>query len=338
MKRLIHVRWDIFHRAVNDCKLSMKDTGQCFVSAQMHSTYLWALGYRPFGSGAFMEEKRRSIEHFFATENHQYPPFQQQWHLFRADLNLSADASPEDVWNHIATLPGFQCKGTLPKLSRWFSWNQSCEEQVGEFRVFRMILQHWLGKRACEKLDPNEAQHQRELQAAARASAQGSMTKKSLREEFSKLKANLGGGMKLAFHLMSDRLLQMVRLIALATRPTWTWYAKNVQEVKNATHTLEQTIFLQNHWCCETHLQETARLLVSNHEEVVFILSDPELKQFSDTQKKLHALVVNILKRRTWSLAKQYCCPPDCYASIMSGNAAVAEDKFDLSHQFVQFI
>eukprot|EP00434_Breviolum_minutum_P003497 symbB.v1.2.003073.t3/scaffold169.1/size288995/1 len=31
---------------------------------------------------------------------------------------------------------GFQCKETLPKLSRWFSWNQSCEEQVGEFRVW----------------------------------------------------------------------------------------------------------------------------------------------------------------------------------------------------------
>ena len=235
-------------------------------------------------------------------------------------------------WNHITTLPGFQCKGTLPKLSRWFSWNQSCEEQVGEFRVFRMVLQHWLGKSACEKLDPNEAQHQRELQAAARAAAQGPATKKSLREEFSKLKANLGGGMKLAYHLMSDRLLQMVRLIAVATRPTWTWYAKNVKEVKNATHTLEQTIFLKDHWCCETHLQETARLLVSNHEEVVFILSDPELKRFPDTQNKLYFLVLNILKRRTWSLAKQYCCPPDSYASIMSGNPAVAEDRFDLSH------
>lgn len=38
-----------------------------------------------------MEEKRHMLEHFFATENHQYPPFQQQWHLFRADLNLPID-------------------------------------------------------------------------------------------------------------------------------------------------------------------------------------------------------------------------------------------------------
>ena len=58
--------------------------------------------------------------------------------------------------------------------------------------MFRMVLQHWLGKSACEKLDPNEAQKHRELQAAARSFAQGSMTKTSLREEFSKLKASLG--------------------------------------------------------------------------------------------------------------------------------------------------
>ena len=36
-----------------------------------------------------MEEKRRMLEHFFATENHQYAPFQQQWHLFRADFESS---------------------------------------------------------------------------------------------------------------------------------------------------------------------------------------------------------------------------------------------------------
>ena len=177
-------------------------------------------------------------------------------------------------------------------------------------------------------MDPNEAQQQRELQAAARASSSDPISKKSLRDEFSKLKASLGGGMKLAFHLMSDRLLQTVRLIAAATRPTWTWYAKNVQEVKNATHTLDQTIFLKDNWGCDAHLQETAGLLICHHEEVDFILSDPELKRFSDTQNKLYFLVVNILKRRTWSLAKQYCCPPDCYASIMSGNADVAQDGF----------
>ena len=272
-----------------------------------------------------MEEKKRMLDHFIATQNPlSYGPFQDQWKLFRSDLGLSDDMQAEEVREEIVTLPGFRSKGTLSKLSRWFSWNQAYEEQAKEYRVFRMVLGHWLGREAAEKLDPNDAQRKRELQAAARAGRAQEGTKQTLRQEFSKLKENLGGGMKLAYHIMSDKLLQMTHLIAIATRPTWTWYANSVKQVKNADDSLQNTIFLSFNWSCDSHLQETAAILMWQDIEFERLVSDPELGKFTDTHQKLYQLCTQLLKNRAWSLAKQYSCPPD-YAPILGNDEGAAQ-------------
>ena len=337
LERLIHVRWDIFHRAVNDVKGSLADSGSLFLSAQMHSTYLWALQYRPFGSGGFMEEKKRMMDHFMALQTSDYGPFVEQLQLFKLDLNLPEHTSPQEVFDAICELPGFIKKGTLPKLSRWFSWNQSCEEQVPEFRVLRMVLKHWLGH-AADKLDPNDAVESRELKMAAKATQKSDGTKESLRSEFSRLKQNLGGGLKLAYYLMSDRLLQIVRLIAAATRPTWTWYADTVKSVKSAEDTVKQTTKLQKSWASDNHLIETAAVLTARSPEVVSLFEDPDLSRFKDSGDKLFKLVSNLLKRRAWSFAKQYTAPPDCYSAILGGSVAEAQASHVCDNQFSTLI
>lgn len=323
--RLIHVRWDIIHRAVNDVKGALADSGSLFLSGQMHSTYLWALQYRPFGSGGFMEEKKRMMDHFIAVQSADYGPFVEQLQLFKLDLGLPEHTLPQDVFDAICELPGFTKKGTLPKLSRWFSWNQSCEEQVPEFRVLRMVLKHWLGS-AAEKLDPNDAVENRELKMAVKDSLKSPGTKESLRSEFSRLKANLGGGLKLAYYLMSDRLLQTVRLIAAATRPTWCWYSNTIKSVKTASDNVRQSAELQKRWSSDDHLIQTAEILTGRSPEVVSLFQDPELSRFkSDSAEKLFKLVCNLLKRRAWSFAKQYAAPPDCYAGILGGSVLEAQ-------------
>eukprot|EP00438_Fugacium_kawagutii_P006363 Skav208241 [mRNA] locus=scaffold2093:34064:35065:+ [translate_table: standard] len=319
LNRLIHVRWDIFHRAVNDVKGALADAGPSFLSAQMHSAYLWALPYRPFGSGAFMEEKKRILDLFLDQQNVNYPDFVQQLDLFRADLGLDANVTSEDIWNAICELPGFQAKGTLPKLGRWFSWNQSFEEQGREFRVFRMLLKFYL--RCADNIDPNEAMAARELQAAARNSQKSSGSKETLRSEFSKLKEKLGGGMKLAYFLMSDKLLCTTRLIAAATRPTWTWYTESVKSVKSANDTVRQTMSLVRSWSSDSHLVGTAAVLTERIPEVVNLFDDRELCKFADSHVKLFKLVGNLLKHRAWSFAKQYTAPPDCYCALLGNNA-----------------
>ena len=62
--------------------------------ASFKSPYYNILHIKPLflkGWSIHGRKKLRMLEHFFATENHQYAPFQQQWHLFRADLNLPID-------------------------------------------------------------------------------------------------------------------------------------------------------------------------------------------------------------------------------------------------------
>ena len=322
--RLIHVRWDIFHRAVNDVKLALAGAGSGFLSAQMHSSYLWALPYRPFGSGGFMEEKKRMIQHFMSCHDSHYGPFQENLEQFESDLGLEPHLSAEDVFHEVCSVPGFQTKGTLPKLGRWFSWNQSHEESAREFRVFRMVLRHWLGSEAA-KLDPNEAAQARELAIAGRASQKSSGNKESLRSEFGRLKEKLGGGMKLAYYLMSDKLLVTVNILAAATRPTWTLYADTVKEVKTPDDTVKQTMKLQQSWASDPHLVATAAVLTECSNEVVRLFQDRDLSQFKDSGAKLFRLVTMLLKHRAWSFFKQYSAPPDCYAQLL-GDSKEAQD------------
>lgn len=324
MGRLIHSRWDLFHRCVNDVKLGLKSAGPLYVSCQMHSTYLWALQFRPFSSGAFSYDLKRLHEHFFATEDMSYHPFQLQWRLFRTDLSLPDTAGPLEVWEAIANLEGFQRKGTLPKLSRWFSWNAAYSERAPEFRVLRMLLGHHLGPDA-EKLDPNEALAKRELEAQAKAQG-GAVNKESLRKEFAQMKESLGGGVRLAFHMMSDRMLQCIHLIGAATQPLWTWYAESVTSIKNAAESLELAIRMQTQWPTDEHLQLTAGLLMSGPAQLVMLVNDPELGKFKDTQPRFFDLCTHLLKQRAWSFAKQYSSPPDCYAAALSTDVVAAQE------------
>lgn len=64
------------------------------------------------------------------------------------------------VWDALAERNTFHTKGTLPKLSRWFSWNDSCEEQLPEFRGLKLCLGYHYQD---SKLDPDLAEEQRGL-------------------------------------------------------------------------------------------------------------------------------------------------------------------------------
>ena len=119
-----------------------------FLQAQLHSSYLWSLAYRPFGSGAYQEHKSRLLEVMLKTESPATCTlFQSVWQDIRLDLGL-------------AECNTFHTKGTLPKLSRWFSWNDSCEEQLPEFRVLKLCLGYHYQD---SKLDPDLAEEQRGL-------------------------------------------------------------------------------------------------------------------------------------------------------------------------------
>lgn len=132
-----------------------------FLQAQLHCSYLWSLAYRPFGSGAYQEHKSRLLEVMLKTESAATCTlFQSVWQDIRLDLGLDPNTTCEQVWDALAERNTFHTKGTLPKLSRWFSWNDSCEEQLPEFRGLKLCLGYHYQD---SKLDPDLAEEQRGL-------------------------------------------------------------------------------------------------------------------------------------------------------------------------------
>ena len=297
LKRLIQVRFDVYHRSIRDIKLALLHTDSgSFLRSQMHSQYLFALSYRPFNSGGFAEDKRRILELMLAREEPEsFQMFLDTWETIRDDLDMPQTAGLRDVWNMLPNLDAFVNKGTLPKLSRWFSWNQACHEQIGSWNVLKLALAyHFKDDSTCT--DPDVAQQKRELDELARLQ-ESPDERVNMRTQFAKLKETLGGGLKLAYHLMSNRLLQMTHIIACATRPCWNWYAASVRDIKSpADHLVHLARLASTGWQQDLHLRETAGVPTSQCPELVSLLNRDEFTDFQgDTPGQVFELCGHVL-------------------------------------------
>ena len=317
LERLIQIRWDVIHRSIRDVKLSLLhgSNGE-FLQSQLHSQYLFSMSYRPFGSGGFAEDKKRALELMLARETpDSLLMFREVWETIREEMKMPPNTSPSQVWAALPSLPGFLNKQTLPKLSRWFSWNQSAEENLPQWTSLKLVLgYHFEG----QGLDPDEAYQKRQLDALAREQKGSDQSNASMRKQFSQLKQRLGGGLKLCYHLMSNKLLQMVNIISVCTRPIWTWYADSVKDVQNAEDQVNLLVTLSQTWGHEPHLSELAAV-----HGALTAPRDMQLMQllrgsvFEDTAEKVSELTGHLLKHRAWSLSKA-SAPPDCYAGLLS--------------------
>lgn len=164
--KLISVRWDLYHRSIRDVKLSLLHSSNgAFLQAQMHSQYLWSLSYRPYGTSGFHEDKVRALEIMMSREQPEsFTLFQDVWENIRQDLGMPDTATMFEVWQRLPTAGGFTSKGTLPKLGRWFSWNQAYEEQRDSWNILKLVLQY---QYVDSELDPDTAAQKRELDALA---------------------------------------------------------------------------------------------------------------------------------------------------------------------------
>ena len=308
MKKLVLARWDTIHRSIRDVKLALLhgSSGE-YLQAQFHSQYLFSVAYRPFGSSGFFEEKKRCLELLLSRETWaSVPEFMDSWERIREELGLDSAQSASDVWEALSSMSGFQNKQSLPKLSRWFSWNASVEEKMPEWTALKVILAYNFRN---ENLNPDDAYAKRMLDEMARESTDQS----SMRKEFSKLKARLGGGLRLCYYLMSDRLYMMVQVISLCTRPIWDWYSSTIEDIKTPADQIQKLAALQTHWREEPHLVELVKIPMNRDQQLLKLLRRSE---FEDTPSKVQELSLLLLKYRLWSISKA-AAPPDCYAGIL---------------------
>ena len=281
----------------------------------MHSNYMWGLSYRPYGTGHFHEHKKRLMEILLSRESWETcNEFDQYWEDIRDDLGMSPHSSMEEVWRELPSCRLFQAKGTCPKQGRWFAWNDAATEQLPEFHVLKMVLKYHHGSEdGKKKLDPDEHIEQEAIALATRRSMRGDGSRADMRQEFSDLKKALGGGTRLAYFCMSERLWALCHILQVVSEPCWTWYAHEVKENQNHIDCLNRTIHLQTHWAGENHLQRLAAIPTSRHPIFVRLIAE---KRVLDTGPKTVDLCLHILMRRAWSFVR-HNAPPDCYACIL---------------------
>ena len=119
---------------------------------------------------------------------------------------------------------------------------------------------------------------------------------------------------------MTSELDTHVLMLQMATMgPFWGWCAGQVAEVKTQFHAIDYAISMALpleeegwSWMGEEHLCDLAKVLCS--EEV----SKFKCENDSLSALKMFDLIMQLLARRTWSLAVRHALPPEQYAGVLS--------------------
>ena len=127
LKKLMHAKWDIIHRLINDMGDSERKTcdGE-FRKAKAFSQYLYGYCNRPFGSGAGFTLKQRMLEVFRITETIDSPVFIKYQDRVAGAFNLGRRTTEErqEVFDRCSELASFQKKMGAPKAQNWFAWHK----------------------------------------------------------------------------------------------------------------------------------------------------------------------------------------------------------------------
>jgi hypothetical protein len=133
----------------NTCKHSASGT---YEKTRLFSTVIWKFNYGPFGSGSNYHMIKTVLSQFLEAENVNGRYFRKYchriWKTFASGPQHNVELTPEEqqrVWDSLNDLENFETKGSLPKNSRWGSWNESCQSRLPQFWILRMLLEWHFG-------------------------------------------------------------------------------------------------------------------------------------------------------------------------------------------------
>ena len=182
----------------------------------------------------------------------------------------------------------FVLKGPMPKTGRWFSWHQSAEVNLKEFHAAKMLLQWYFPSEP----DPEES------------------TGKTLASSFKDV-----GGLKLVYRCMTRKVYELSHVLLAVSKPCWTWYTFQVEEVKTASEQIGYNVLMSEHWMHEPHLCHIASFLSIGCTEFQALMrqSPNEDELVSAASKYVTALLSN----RAASFSK-HDAPPYAYAGLLA--------------------
>ena len=315
---MVHTKWDKFHRCIRDIKLTLQHCcGGVFLKTQLYTSYLWGVNYKPFGTGLFGTQKMQALNTFVATETADSAIFRKYVDRMARDVGMPC-GTPEEreqVFQQLGHIVGsFVRSQEMSKLGRWFSWNGCAHEQLPEYWACKMLYEHHLGAEQDPDDDPVAFD---DLEAAAHA--------KTPFAELMQLKA-ANGGLRLAYKLMTHQLWQHAKLLCAVTRPCWSWYTKEVKEIKSPRDALLDALTkTRGRWMRDPQFYEIVRNCfgqqapASTRGSTADVLSDIGIAEGpSKLADRMCTLSWVLIGHRAWSMAVRHHGPPECYADLLS--------------------
>ena len=319
---LLHCLFDVFHRAWNDTKAAAKKA-RCFpYKTMLELALVYNLPYGPYGSGRWFHKKQDCLRDFLAQHSASSQQFQDLLPAICRELGISEPqhaADQQSLFENLANMRSFGEKGPLVKLMRWFSFFESATFYSGELMATKLVL-------SC-----SSAQHEDEEEEAQPLEVSSIMAQKDPRQELAELKKKKGAW-KLAPKYITERNVDIQRMLLTVCRSTWKHHASRARNVKSPQQVLEYNVasVTQNLW--KQELQDMVRHSCWERKGL-----EPQFHQGPGEDRSSLVLdhanfLEELLSARAQSLAVFSLWPPTRYNGTLSDNpmeaaAAVGQVK-----------
>jgi hypothetical protein len=219
LKLMLHFRFEKVHRLIRDIKGPLEHCcSSVFLKSQVFSSFLWDLHRRPFGSGLHGTLMERALDLFAMRNTIHSARFKKYLPRLAEELGMPADTEHEQqkIFDCVSDLRTIRRRVEVSKLGRWFSWNGAAIEHLPCFSALKMILEDFLDAQGMQVGDPDEARLSfDQIKEAAKA--------KTPQAQLSQLR-RCGGGLQLAYRVMSTQMMMLCRMVLIATKACWDWY------------------------------------------------------------------------------------------------------------------
>ena len=149
------------------------------------------------------------------------------------------------IVQRITELPSFVKKLGQPKLQNWFAWNQQMwEHQLHDFYPTKMIFEDQM---------PNEPDPD-ETNCFSSSGPGGRDPRKQLRAILQH-----GGGIRLAYKLMTSELHSNERIMFVAEKASWDWYTEQVTKVVTPRDAVQYSINMSTGWTSDKHISKPSQ-------------------------------------------------------------------------------
>ena len=235
-------------------------------------------------------------------------------HRVAVDFGMPCSTYEEQcaVFNAIGHMHSWQFKGSKPKSSRWFSWQDTCHEQLREWHGSKLVYMWYLD---CYNPDSDQIKNA---------------------DSFDKLRQASGGGLLLALYSLNQKNWENTHIIQVCTQPCWSAFTRFNTTVKSANDSFNYNLQMQTGWVAAQELQELAAVCSPCSKGAL----TPWICWADDSNSVANSiwkLITNLLSKRASTYSK-HVSPPLSYAKVLSDDSGDSISQMKLDWTLLKYL